>query len=59
MGTLEFLRENVGKFFMYGGERCRLVGIKFDSDSSFLVIEARNGWLAKARQIRADVGRQS
>ena len=47
MGTLEFLRENVGKFFMYGGERCRLVGIKFDSDSSFLVIEARNGWLAK------------
>lgn len=47
MGTLEFLRENVGKFFMYGGERCRLVGIKFASDSSFLVIEIRNGWLAK------------
>lgn len=47
MGTLEFLRENVGKFFMYGGERCRLVGIEFASDSSFLVIETRNGWLAK------------
>ena len=47
MGTPEFLRENVGKFFMYGGERCRLVGIEFASDSSFLVIEARNGWLAK------------
>ena len=47
MGTLEFLRENVGKFFMYGGERCRLVGIKFASDSSFLVIETRNGRLAK------------
>lgn len=47
MGTLEFLRENVGKFFMYGGERCRLVGIKDSPDSSYLVIEKANGWLAK------------
>lgn len=26
MGTLEFLRENVGKFFRYVGKRCRPVG---------------------------------
>ena len=47
MGTLEFLRENVGKFFMYGGERCRLVGAEKDAVNPCLVIETRNGWLAK------------
>lgn len=47
MGTLEFLRENVGKFFMYGGERCRLVGAERDTVNPYLVIETRNGWLAK------------
>lgn len=43
----EFLRENVGKFFMYGGERCRLVGAEKDAVNPYLVIETRNGWLAK------------
>ena len=47
MGTLEFLRENVGKFFMYGGERCHLVGAEKDAVNPCLVIETRNGWLAK------------
>ena len=47
MGTLEFLRENVGKFFMHGGERCRLVGAEKDTVNPYLVIETRNGWLAK------------
>ena len=47
MENKKFLDENLGKFFMFGGERCRLVGIKFTSDSSFLVIETRNGWLAE------------
>lgn len=47
MGTLEFLRENVGKFFMYGGERCRLVGAEKDAANPRLVIETRNGWLAE------------
>ena len=30
MGTLEFLRENVGKFFRYVGKRCCLVGAEKD-----------------------------
>ena len=47
MGTLEFLRENVGKFFMYGGERCRLVGAEKNAVNPCLVIETRNGWLAE------------
>lgn len=47
MGTLEFLRENVGKFFMYEGERCRLVGVKEDAVNPCLVIEKKNGWYAK------------
>lgn len=47
MGTLEFLRENVGKFFVHGRERCRLVGIEDSSDRLYLVIEKANGWLAK------------
>lgn len=46
MGSLEFLKENVGKFFMYGGERCRLVGIEKGGVSPRLVIEKREGWLA-------------
>ena len=48
MGTLEFLRENVGKFFMYGGERCRLVGIEDlkGVPNPCLVIEKKNGWPA-------------
>lgn len=36
MGTLEFLRENVGKFFMYGGERCRLVGAEKDAGRYYM-----------------------
>lgn len=47
MGTLEFLRENVGKFFMYGGERVRLVGATKDAVNPSLVIETRNVWPAK------------
>lgn len=46
MGTLEFLRKNVGKFFMYGDERCRLVGIEGAPDG-LLVIEKKDGWYAK------------
>lgn len=46
MGTLEFLRENVGKFFMYGSERCRLVGIEKGAVNPCLVIEKKDGWLA-------------
>lgn len=47
MGTLEFLRENVGKFFMYGGERFRLVGATKDAVNPRLVIEKKDGWYAK------------
>lgn len=47
MGSLEFLKENVGKFFMYGGERCRLVGIEGAPHRMCLVIEKKNGWHAK------------
>lgn len=46
METLEFLRENVGKFFMYGGERCRLAGAEKDAVNPRLVIEKKNGWPA-------------
>lgn len=48
METLEFLKENLGKFFMYGGERCRLVGIEGLKSVPYpcLVIEKKTGWLA-------------
>lgn len=38
MGTLEFLRENVGKFFRYVGKRCRLVGAKKDAVNPCLYV---------------------
>ena len=48
MEAIEFLKENVGKFFIYGGERCRLVGIEDlkGVPSPCLVIEKKNGWPA-------------
>lgn len=46
MEELEFLKQNVGKFFMYKGERCRLVGIEDPPNGPCLVIEKKNGWLA-------------
>lgn len=46
MDALEFLKENLGKFFMFEGERCRLVGIE-QEPYKFLVIERKNGWLAR------------
>ena len=53
MEALEFLRENVGKFFMYGGERCRLVGIEYAAPSSpCLVIEKKNGWIAHPNRFK-------
>lgn len=51
MGTLEFLRENVGKFFMYDGERCRLVGAGKDAANPCLAIETRNGQPAKSDRL--------
>ena len=42
MGTLEFLRENVGKFFRYVGKRCRLVGAEKDAVNPCLVIPIEN-----------------
>ena len=51
MGTLEFLRENVGKFFRYVGKRCRLVGAEKDAVNPCLVIETRNSWLAKFNRL--------
>lgn len=45
MDALEFLKENLGKFFMFEGERCRLVGIE-QRPYNFLVIEKKDGWLA-------------
>lgn len=47
METKKFAEENVGKFFMYGGERFRLVGATKDAVNPCLVIETRNVWLAK------------
>ena len=49
MEAIEFLKENVGKFFMYGGERCRLVGIEDlkGVPNPCLVIEKKDGWYAK------------
>ena len=48
METLEFLKENLGKFFMYGGERCRLVGVEDLKSIPYpcLVIEKKDGWFA-------------
>lgn len=46
MDALEFLKENLGKFFMFEGERCRLVGTE-QEPYKFLVIERKNGWLAR------------
>lgn len=46
MDVLEFLKENLGKFFMFEGERCRLVGTD-QEPYTFLVIERKNGWLAR------------
>ena len=45
MDALEFLKENLGKFFMFEGERCRLVGTE-QGPYKFLVIEKKDGWLA-------------
>lgn len=47
METKKFAEENAGKFFMYGGERFRLVGATKDAVNPRLVIETRNVWLAK------------
>lgn len=47
METKKFAEENVGKFFMYGGERCRLVGIEGAPPRLRLVIEKKDGWYAK------------
>lgn len=47
MEAIEFLKENVGKFFMYEGERCRLVGVEKGGVSPCLVIEKKDGWCAK------------
>ena len=43
METKKFAEENVGKFFMFGGERCRLVGLENDAINPCLVIEKSNG----------------
>ena len=47
METKKFAEENAGKFFMHFGERCRLVGIEDSPNEPCLVIEKKNGWLAK------------
>lgn len=41
MKTKIFAEENAGKFFMYGGERCRLVGIE---DSPLLAVIQYAWW---------------
>lgn len=51
METKKFAEENAGKFFMYEGERCRLVGIEGlegleGAPNPCLVIEKKDGWLA-------------
>lgn len=51
MDSLEFLKENLGKFFMFEGERCRLVGTE-RGPYKFLVIERKNGWLASPNLLK-------
>lgn len=44
MTSKEFFEQNRGKYFMYNGEKVRLVGYRKDCPSKYLIITYSDGW---------------